>query len=163
SWIRSFAAGIGTRPAVVILEPDALAGLDCLAAADRQTRLSLLHDAVSALSSHVGVSVYLDAGNAGWHSATEIAGRVQQAGVRASPTAPATVGLPRACGGRTTRSGWRSAPATDAQAPRRSSRRERPVGEPAAPPRPPSAAPSRAGARTRCCSASPAPAGSRAR
>jgi hypothetical protein len=81
SWIRAFAAGIGARPAVVVLEPDALAGLDCLSAADRQTRFTLLRDAVSVLASHPGVSVYLDAGNSGWHTASDIAGRLQQAGV----------------------------------------------------------------------------------
>jgi len=46
-WIRSFAAGIGSRRAVVVLEPDALAGMDCLSAADQSARLSLLSDAVS--------------------------------------------------------------------------------------------------------------------
>jgi hypothetical protein len=81
TWIRAFAAGIGARPAVVILEPDSLAGLDCLSAADRQTRFALLHDAVSVLASHSGVSVYLDAGNSGWHTASDIAGRLEQAGV----------------------------------------------------------------------------------
>jgi endoglucanase len=81
SWIRSLAAGIGSRRAVVILEPDALAGLDCLSAADRQTRYALLRDAVSVLSSYPGVYVYLDAGNSRWHSAAETASRLSLAGV----------------------------------------------------------------------------------
>jgi hypothetical protein len=81
SWIRSLAAGIGSRRAVVILEPDALAGLDCLSAADRQTRYALLRDAVSVLSSYPGVYVYLDAGNSRWHSASETASRLALAGV----------------------------------------------------------------------------------
>jgi hypothetical protein len=81
TWIRGFAAGIGTRRAVVVLEPDALAGMDCLSAADQQTRLSLLRDAVSVLSSHPGVPVYLDAGNATWHPAAETASRLERAGV----------------------------------------------------------------------------------
>jgi endoglucanase len=81
TWIRAFAAGIGARPAVVILEPDALAGLDCLSAADRQTRFALLRDAVSVLASHPGVSVYLDGGHSGWHTAGDIAGRLEQAGI----------------------------------------------------------------------------------
>ncbi|MCW2976885.1 MAG: glycoside hydrolase [Actinomycetia bacterium] len=81
TWIRDFAAGIGKRRAIVILEPDALAGLDCLSAADRQTRIALLRDAVSVLASHRGVFVYLDAGNSNWHSAHDIAARLEQAGV----------------------------------------------------------------------------------
>jgi endoglucanase len=81
SWIRSFAAGIGSRRAVVVLEPDALAGLDCLSAADQSTRLSLLSDAVSVLAGYPGVSTYVDAGNSRWHSADVIAGRLKSAGV----------------------------------------------------------------------------------
>lgn len=44
AWIPEFARGIGPNPAAVVLEPDALAGLDCLTTADRATRLSLLRD-----------------------------------------------------------------------------------------------------------------------
>jgi hypothetical protein len=80
-WIRAFSAGIGGRPAAVVLEPDALAGLDCLSPADRQTRFALLRDAISVLTSHPEVSVYLDAGNSNWHTASDIAGRLEQAGV----------------------------------------------------------------------------------
>lgn len=81
AWIRSFAAGIGGRQAVVILEPDAIAGLGCLSAADQATRLSLLSDAVTVLRSLPGVYVYLDAGNAGWQPVSVIAGRLTQANV----------------------------------------------------------------------------------
>jgi endoglucanase len=84
SWIRSFAAGIGTRRAIVVLEPDALAGMDCLSAQDQQTRLDLLRDAVSVLASHPGISVYLDAGHPGWHSAADMASRLLRAGVQAA-------------------------------------------------------------------------------
>jgi endoglucanase len=81
SWIRSFAAGIGSRRAVVVLEPDAIAGLDCLSAADQSTRLSLLSDAVSVLAGYTGIKTYIDAGNSRWHSADLIAGRLKSAGV----------------------------------------------------------------------------------
>jgi endoglucanase len=81
TWIRSFAAGLGTGRSVVILEPDALAGMDCLSAADQQTRLALLSDAVSVLSSHPSTYVYIDAGNSRWHSAGEMASRLGSAGV----------------------------------------------------------------------------------
>ncbi|HEX6459627.1 MAG TPA: glycoside hydrolase family 6 protein [Thermoleophilaceae bacterium] len=81
TWIRGFAAGIGTHRAVVVLEPDALAGMDCLSAADQDTRVALLRDAVSVLASHAGVLVYLDAGNATWHTAADTASRLVRAGV----------------------------------------------------------------------------------
>ena len=81
AWIRGFAAGIGSRRAVVVLEPDALAGMDCLSAADQQTRLALLSDAVSVLAARAGVSTYIDAGNSGWQSASTMAGRLRSAGV----------------------------------------------------------------------------------
>jgi endoglucanase len=79
AWIREFARGIGDRPAAVILEPDALAGLDCLTAADRETRLALLRDAVSVLKTK---TVYLDAGHSGWQPAATMATRLQQAGIQ---------------------------------------------------------------------------------
>jgi endoglucanase len=78
AWIREFARGIGDRPAAVILEPDALAGLDCLSATGRTTRLNLLKDAITVLR---GKAVYLDAGHSSWHPATTMASRLRQAGV----------------------------------------------------------------------------------
>ncbi|WP_235433812.1 glycoside hydrolase family 6 protein [Protofrankia coriariae] len=80
AWIAAFAAGIGRGPAAVILEPDAIAQTDCLSAADRQTRYSLLSNAVDVLA-RAGVAVYLDAGNATWHSAADTAARLRAAGV----------------------------------------------------------------------------------
>src|SRR4051794_20886291 len=80
TWIRAFASGIGSRRAVVVVEPDALAGMDCLSAADRDLRLSLLRDAVSVLAARPGVSVYLDGGNARWHTAADTADRRRRPG-----------------------------------------------------------------------------------
>ena len=81
TWIRAFAAGIGTRVAAVILEPDALAMLSCLSAAEQATRLSLLKDAVGVLEAQAGVSVYLDAGHSAWIGAADMAGRLTSAGI----------------------------------------------------------------------------------
>jgi endoglucanase len=81
TWIRSFAAGVGSRKAVVVLEPDALAGMGCLSAADQQTRLALISDAVSVLAARSGVATYIDAGNSGWQSAATMATRLKSAGV----------------------------------------------------------------------------------
>jgi len=79
-WIRGFAGGLGNKRAVVILEPDALAGLDCLDAQAKAERYELLHDAVRVLKAR-GAAVYIDAGNARWKPAAEIAARLSQAGI----------------------------------------------------------------------------------
>ena len=80
SWIRAFTEGLAGRPAAVVLEPDGLALMDCLSAAQRQERLALLADAVRVLAAG-GAWVYLDAGHARWHSAAVIAERLRAAGV----------------------------------------------------------------------------------
>ncbi len=81
SWVAGFAAGIGPRRAVVILEPDALAAMDCLSSADQQTRLSLLAYAVEIFAKLGATSVYIDAGHAHWQSALTMAARLRSAGV----------------------------------------------------------------------------------
>jgi endoglucanase len=81
AWIRAFKAGIGTRHAAVIVEPDALAQLGCLAAADQQTRLDLIKFAAQTIAAGGSVAVYLDAGNAGWIPASTMGDRLAKAGV----------------------------------------------------------------------------------
>jgi endoglucanase len=80
TWIRAFAAGLASRRAVVILEPDALSQLDCLTAARQAERIALIKDAVAVLAAANAV-VYLDAGNAHWVAATTMAQRLRDAGV----------------------------------------------------------------------------------
>jgi endoglucanase len=82
-WIRDFAAGLGGKRAIVVLEPDALAGADCLDAKKRDERLALLRDAVDVLKAANAV-VYIDAGNAKWQSASVTAQRLAAAGVAAA-------------------------------------------------------------------------------
>lgn len=79
-WIREFANGIANRKAVVILEPDALAGMTCLSPALQQERLNLIHDAVRVLKSK-GAAVYIDAGHARWVPPAEMANRLNRAGI----------------------------------------------------------------------------------
>jgi endoglucanase len=81
-WIRDFAAGLGQARVVVVVEPDAVAGLDCLSRAKQRTRLGLLNRAVSILRSDKQAAVYIDAGNQGWQPARTIASRLRAAGVR---------------------------------------------------------------------------------
>lgn len=81
TWIQSFADGIGARSAVVILEPDALAQMDCLSAADQAQRLDLIRFAVATFASKGATRVYIDAGHSNWKSAGVTAERLQAAGV----------------------------------------------------------------------------------
>jgi endoglucanase len=82
-WIRSFADGLRGRQALVVLEPDALPGMDCLNADGRQERLALLADAVTVLKGQ-RANVYIDAGHARWKSAEEMATRLKQVNIAAA-------------------------------------------------------------------------------
>jgi endoglucanase len=81
AWIDAFAAGLGQAPAIVIVEPDALAAMDCLPATDQQLRLDLIAYAVRALRADHAAALYLEAGNAAWQPATFMAQRLRDAGV----------------------------------------------------------------------------------
>lgn len=81
AWVRALAQGIGNNKVVVILEPDALSGMDCLSATDKTMRLALLKDAVEVLKANGNTAVYIDAGHSNWNSAIETAQRLQSAGI----------------------------------------------------------------------------------
>jgi endoglucanase len=67
TWIGSFAAALEDRPAIVVLEPDAIpqsiVGCEEL---DTAARYAMLGQAVAILDRQPGARVYLDAGNASW-------------------------------------------------------------------------------------------------
>lgn len=79
-WVRSVVDALGSTRAVVIVEPDALALIDCLSSNDRSQRLDLLAYAVRQISAQ-GSWVYLDAGHSGWHPASEMAALLHKAGI----------------------------------------------------------------------------------
>jgi endoglucanase len=82
TWIGGFAGGIANRPAVVILEPDALADESCMTAAEISDRDGLLNNAITQFTNQSQETwVYLDAGNPGWLSATTMAGYLNSAGL----------------------------------------------------------------------------------
>lgn len=81
AWISSFAAGIGSHSAIVILEPDATAQITCLSSADQSTRYQLLQGAISTLKANPNTKVYLDAGNPSWVDANDMAQRLNSAGI----------------------------------------------------------------------------------
>ncbi|MBJ6759745.1 glycoside hydrolase family 6 protein [Myxococcaceae bacterium JPH2] len=82
TWIAAFASAIGNRPAVVIIEPDAVAQLDCLPSdAERTVRLNLLRYATEQFRDHApNTWAYLDGGNAQWIAADTMAQRLESAG-----------------------------------------------------------------------------------
>jgi endoglucanase len=79
-WARDLAAGLRRRPSVVILEPDGLAAIDCLPFRLRDERYVLMREAVQSLKAS-GAAVYIDAGNANWQQAPEMANRLRRAGI----------------------------------------------------------------------------------
>jgi endoglucanase len=87
AWIDAVRAGIGNRPADVVLEPDSLAlvpsdcGMDDAQGTMTAQRYDQIHYAVEALQSLAGTKVYLDAGHSGWHSINDIVPRLVAGGV----------------------------------------------------------------------------------
>lgn len=80
-WIDGVAAGLGTMPAAIILEPDAIAMADCLSSELQQERFDLLSYAVDALTRDPAAAVYIDGGHSRWLSADVLAARLNQVGV----------------------------------------------------------------------------------
>jgi len=84
TWIGSVQNAIRNRKAVVVLEPDSLAQMDCLSSGDQQARMDMLKSAVKTLKNNSGTSVYMDAGHPGWQSVSTMADRLNRAGVAAA-------------------------------------------------------------------------------
>jgi endoglucanase len=82
SWIDGLVDAVAARPAVVILEPDALAALQCRAPAQQQETLALIAYAVEQFAARApNTWVYLDAGHPNWTDATTMAKRLREAHV----------------------------------------------------------------------------------
>ena len=81
-WITGFIDGIGSRKAVMILEPDGLAQMDCLSSADQTQREQLMQYATTYAHQHASQTrVYVDIGHSGWLDSAEAARRLAAAGV----------------------------------------------------------------------------------
>ncbi|MFI7009740.1 glycoside hydrolase family 6 protein [Streptomyces sp. NPDC050145] len=84
-WIDRFAAGLGGREVIVILEPDALSQTECLGAGQRADRYAALARAGRVMkSANPRARVYYDAGHSGWNAPATQAARLRAAGA-ASP------------------------------------------------------------------------------
>jgi hypothetical protein len=83
-WIAALADGIGNRRAMVVVEPDALAELDCFDQAGRERTLATLRGAISTVSFRApNAAVYLDAGHSRWQPVATMAARLQAVGIGA--------------------------------------------------------------------------------
>ncbi|MBI3889885.1 glycoside hydrolase family 6 protein, partial [Candidatus Saccharibacteria bacterium] len=82
-WVRQVKEGLGNRKAIVIVEPDALASMDCLSSAEKSQRMNAIADTVKIVKNDT-TNVYIDAGHASWHSTSTIASRLRSAGVEAA-------------------------------------------------------------------------------
>ncbi len=83
AWIDRIAKAFSGKEALVIVEPDSLAQLNCAPEESRTERLELISYAAEKLSaSSVGVNVYLDAGHPYWVNSAEMARRLDLAGVK---------------------------------------------------------------------------------
>jgi endoglucanase len=89
AWIDSFAAGIGNRQAVVILEPDSLGLLPSNCGGPSANypftddeRYAEIQHAVTALEADHGVSVYLDGTHSAWLAVGDMTHRLLTAGVQ---------------------------------------------------------------------------------
>jgi endoglucanase len=80
-WIDGIASQVGATRVAVILEPDALAMADCLSADQQQERYDLIRYAVDTLTRNPGTAVYVDAGHLRWHSAEDMAARLNKVDV----------------------------------------------------------------------------------
>jgi endoglucanase len=80
-WIDGVAAAVGSGPAAIILEPDALAMADCLSADQRQERFDLMRYAVDTLTRNPAAAVYVDGGHSRWLSVEDMAARLNEVGV----------------------------------------------------------------------------------
>lgn len=74
--VRALADAVGRRPALIVVEPDAVAEWRCLPPAQRAQRIALLRYAVARLTALPAARVYLDAGHPSWQPASAMARRL---------------------------------------------------------------------------------------
>ena len=78
TWVGAIAAGIGDKPAVVILEPDSLSLIsNC---DNQQERVTEIGQAIDALQGK-NTTIYLDGGHSSWHTPQDQANYLNAAGV----------------------------------------------------------------------------------
>ncbi|MGI5273700.1 glycoside hydrolase family 6 protein [Nonomuraea sp. CA-218870] len=86
AWIDQIAAGLGGRPATIVLEPDALAIMtNCMNSSEQaQVQASMAYAGQRFKATSSQVKVYYDIGHDAWLSASEAANRLRGANVSTS-------------------------------------------------------------------------------
>ena len=80
-WMKKITEAIGSKPTVVIFEPDALPQITCLSTTDQNTRLALMKESMRLLSAKSNIYTYLDIGHPFWLSVDVAVNRLKAAGV----------------------------------------------------------------------------------
>ena len=80
AWGRHVADGIKNRHAIIIVEPDALADMDCLSSSERTRRTDAIAQIVTTLKTKSS-RVYIDAGHSNWQSTSTMASRLKSSGI----------------------------------------------------------------------------------
>ncbi|MGI8419197.1 MAG: glycoside hydrolase family 6 protein [Candidatus Levyibacteriota bacterium] len=75
-WVDSFIDGVGTSESIVVVEPDALAGMDCLNDKQKMDRIEAMSYAINKLTKSKSY-VYIDIGNPFWLNPTDAANRIK--------------------------------------------------------------------------------------
>lgn len=82
AWINRLAGVFKDTAAMVVIEPDALAMLNCISGTQKSERLEMIRYAVSTLTKvSPRLLVYIDAGHPFWINAEEMATRLRSAGI----------------------------------------------------------------------------------
>lgn len=81
-WIGDVSAGIGSGKAILVLEPDGLANIDCMGAQGQAQRFRELSGALDIFkANNPNTQVYVDAGHANWIDSNTMANRLNKVGV----------------------------------------------------------------------------------
>jgi endoglucanase len=81
-WIAGLAEGLGDAEAIVVMEPDALAGEECLDTDKARAReVAMAHAVATINAADPQAQVFLDAGHSDWNPPDEQARRLAAAGV----------------------------------------------------------------------------------
>lgn len=83
NWVEMIGRAIDTNRSIVILEPDALANLDCakMTISLQNERISLIRAAIGILKSNPNTWVYVDAGHSDWQPAATMIMRLGKVGI----------------------------------------------------------------------------------
>jgi endoglucanase len=81
SWAAQIAARLGSSPAAVIVEPDALAAANCRTPAQQMLVYSLLRYVDALLARRPRTAVYIDAGNVAWQPVSVMVQRLRLVGI----------------------------------------------------------------------------------